>query len=86
MAKSYPDVQGTREWQDIAALPSHAAIANARVTIQAKSGRYNYLYFGGAAPPNSGDGIIVPGVESLSGTSDHIWVRGDTTFAVLVED
>ncbi len=86
MAKSYPDVRGTRDWQDIAAKPSHAAIANQRVTIQAKSGRYNYVYFGGVEVPSAGDGIIVPGVESLSGTSDHIWVRGDTEFAVLVED
>jgi hypothetical protein len=86
MAKSFPDVQGTQNWQDITALASHAAIANERVTIQAKNGAFNYVYFGGAVAPAANAGVILPVIASVSGTSDHIWVRGDARFAVLVED
>lgn len=86
MAQTYPDVLGENEWQDIAALPSHSEIAGQRVTIQAKDGTFNYVYFGGATPPDPKDGHILSALVAISGTADHFWVRGTCRFAVTVED
>lgn len=84
MAQSYSDVVGDKDWHDI--VTTHPAIANQRVTIQAKGGTFNYIFFGGAAAPQPGDGLMLPSVASVTGTADHIWVRGDCRFAIMVED
>lgn len=84
MAQSYPDIVGEMEWRDI--MATHAAVANQRVTVQAKGGSFNYLYFGGAAAPGARDGLSLANGVSVTGTAAHIWVRGDCRFAVMVED
>lgn len=84
MAQNYPDVVGSKDWQDIAAI--HPAIAGQRITVQAKGGTFNYVYFGGNAAPGARDGSFLEAGVSVTGTATHIWVRGDCRFAIMVED
>jgi len=86
MAQNFPDFRGTREWQDITALPGYGALVGKRVVIQAKSGTYNAVWFGSVAPPEASSGIPAPAHRDVSGSGDHIWVRGDTRFAILLEE
>ena len=60
--------------------------ANQRVTLQAKAGKFNHVYIGGAGAPSPSDGVILSAGMSVTGTSDHFWVRGTDAIAVLVED
>lgn len=84
MAQSYNDVVGGNDWHDI--IATHPGVAGQRVVVQAKGGTFNYIYFGGAAAPGSKNGLMLPSVSSVAGTADHIWVRGDCRFAIMVED
>jgi hypothetical protein len=86
MAKSLPDIQATHEWQDLTTLPGYAEIADQTVTLQAKAGKFNHVYFGGSAAPDPRDGLALPVIVSVTGTSDHIWVRGTGRIAILLED
>lgn len=82
MTQTLPDIQGTKDWQDIAAL--QPATAGKMIVVQAKSGQFNHIFFGGAAVPNPRDGQLLPSGESFAGQADHIWVRGDSRFSVTI--
>ena len=84
MAQSYPDIVGDQDWRDI--IATHPAVANQRVTVQAKGGTFNTIYFGGAAAPAAKNGLTLASGVAVTGTAAHIWVRGDCRFAILVED
>lgn len=86
MAQSYPDFALSGDWQDIAVAAGYGAIANQRVTLQAKSNDVTLVYIGGAAAPAPRDGVALYVGNSLTGTSDHFWVKGRGSVAVLVED
>lgn len=84
MARSYPDIASSKDWKDI--VVTYPDLANQRVTIQAKGGTFNSVYFDGAQEPSPRDGLSLPNLVSVSGTAPHIWVRGDCRFAILLED
>ena len=88
MAQSYPDLPLTpNAWTDIPAVGGYSGVANQKVTIQNKSGYRAFVYIGGAAAPSAADsGIALNSGQSVTGTSDHFWVRGPGIVAVLVED
>ena len=82
MTQTLPDILGTRDWQDIAAL--QPAVAGRMILVQAKSGQFNHIFFGGAAAPGARDGQMLPGGESFAGEADHVWVRGNARFSVTI--
>lgn len=87
MAQSFPDFTATDAWQDLAASPAHAGIVNQSVTLQSKGITRLLVYFGGAAAPGgAGYGVSLGVNQSVSGSSDHIWVKGDGPVAVQRED
>lgn len=86
MAKSYPDFQMTGAWQDIAAASGYAEIIGQKVTIQSKSSSSMLVFIGGSSAPATSDGIALPLSVSVTGTSDHFWVKGTGRAAVMVED
>jgi N-acetylglutamate synthase/N-acetylornithine aminotransferase len=86
MAQSYPDVDIGGVYIDLIAQAGLVAIANQRVTVQAKGSQAVIVYVGGAAAPTGRQGIVLNPGQSLTGTSDHIWALGPGTVAVLVED
>lgn len=87
MALSFPDFEANDGWQDVAIQPGYAGVANQQVTIQNKGVRRALVYFGGAvAPTGAGFGAKLAIDGSVTGTSDHIWVKGGGPIAVLVED
>jgi len=87
MAKSYPDFTATEAWTDLAGLPAYAEIVGQRVMVQNKGLQRVLVYFGGAAAPaGDGYGTKLLADVSVTGTSDHFWVRGDGVVAIQVED
>mgnify|MGYP001580691308 CR=1 FL=1 len=85
MAQSFPDFALTDEWQDITAVAGYEAAAGKQVTVQYKGGYQAYVYFGGAGVPAAGaGGLLMPG-GSVTGTADHIWVRGTLSGAVYIQ-
>lgn len=87
MAQSFDDLTLEDEWRDIAASEYYPEVAGQRVTIQYKGGPIVRIYIGGvSAPSNEGFGIILDQGQSVTGTSDHFWVRGAGKVAILVED
>lgn len=87
MAESFDDLTLEDEWQDVAASEIYPEVAGQRVTIQYKGGPIVLVYIGGAsAPSNRSFGILLEQGQSVTGTSDHFWVRGAGTVAILVED
>jgi len=78
MAQSFPDFAVTDAWQDIAAAAGYEAVAGQQITIQYKGGYQAYVYFGGASAPAASAGGVLHSGGSVTGTADHIWVRGMT--------
>lgn len=85
MAQSFPDFTLTEAWQDIASAVEYAAVAGKQVTVQYKGGYQAYVYFGGASAPPAGAGGVLYVGGSVTGTSDHIWVRGMMSGAVYIQ-
>lgn len=85
MAQSFPDFVLTEAWQDIAATAGYEAVAGQQVTVQYKGSYQAYVYFGGASAPGAGDGGMLHSGGSVTGTADHIWVRGIMSGAVYVQ-
>ncbi len=87
MSQHFTDFPATDEWQDIAAGAAYAGVINQTVTIQNKGIRRALVWFGGAAAPaDAGAGAYLSINDAISGTSDHIWVKGRGALAIWKED
>lgn len=87
MAVSYPDYTATDQWTDLVTIPAYAGIAGQRTMLQNKGIQRTLVYFGGAAAPTgAGFGTRLAAEVSVTGTSDHVWVKGEGPVAIQVED
>ena len=88
MAQNFPDVEVKTDWVDILTLPGFEALAGQRVSVQAVSVPSTPIkvYLGGAAAPAGDWGNRLVLHASVTGTTDHIWVKGRGSVAVLLED
>lgn len=86
MAQSFPDLVLTGAWQDICVTTGYTAIAGSVATVQAKGNGLVSIYFGGASAPGADDGVQLSRGQGVTGTSTHIWVKGEGRVAVLQED
>lgn len=88
MAVSYNNLVASSQWVDIYATSPHSALAGQKVFIQNVAGNIT-VYFGGSSAPlgkNADDGIVLaPGI-GFSGTTDHLWFKGDGRVSITQED
>lgn len=89
MAANYPNYAVPATWTDLYAVSGYTALANQLVTVQSVGRDSLQVYFGGSsAPADNAQGNTLMGLRSVSGTTDHLWVRssGSAILAVLQED
>lgn len=88
MAANYPNLQATSDWVDALAAAPHSALSGVKLFVQCVKGNLK-VYFGGNTAPtgkNADDGYELPPGVGMSGTTTHLWIKGDAVVAIGAED